>query len=496
MGEDDAVNDDKYEPLGGIAKLFQWSLLDKKFPQGEIVEFLIEGPAGTGKSRGTGELAFQLMETFSRSRGLVVRKTRKALSESWMATFEERVLWPGHYMIGSAKRRNRHGYDHENGSTVVMGTMESPTNLYSTDWDWILYEEAQQSSLDEWEKFKRALRSNRMPFQLLIGNANPDSPRHYLNQRCIPAGEGIAPQCNRIITRHADNPSLRPAYLQSLSELTGVRRRRLFLGEWCETVGAVLPEFDAAVHMVFREQVPYHPAIHGERDGAAVKICGFYGAVDWGYNDPGVFTVWALDDQNELWMVGEVYRTRQGIPFWADTAVELDKRFKFERIFCDPSQPAMIELFNASIGAWRGRNSNAEGVACKANNEWLGGIEAVRERLIGRNGRPTLHVIHDSLISGRDEDLVAAFKPYCLAMELPEYCYKLDVDGKPQNGRGRDEEAKSSVAHAIDTARYICLSMVRQDVRVTQIHQGYIPGTYGDLARHWEIFDDEKGVVA
>lgn len=482
-----------YQPRGAMAQLFKWALVDKKFPQGEIVELLLEGPAGTGKSRCTGELAYHLMEAYPKSRGLVVRKTRKALSESWMVTFEDKVLWPGHPMIGSARRQNRHGYEHENGSELVMGTMETPENLYSTEWDWVLFEEAQQSDLDSWEKFKRSLRNNKMPFQLLIASVNPDRSSHFLNKRASSPAQGVPAKMHRLITRHVDNPSLRPAYLQSLSELTGVRYRRLFLGEWCEAEGAIFPEYDTAKHLAFSKTIPYHPAIHGE-SGQAPRIRAFYGAVDFGYNDPGVINVFGIDGDNVLWQVAEVYQTKQGIPYWADTIAALDKRYRFERIFCDPSQPAMIDLFNVSLGQLRGRTGAAEGVACKAANEWQAGIEAVRERLIGTNGKPTLMLRHDALVGGRDPLLAEASRPCCTADELPEYVYKKDVDGKPQKGRDRDCEDPSSVAHGIDTLRYLCLSLMRADERAIPKRPGYEPGTYGDIAKHWEIFDDDLGL--
>lgn len=474
-----------YEPRGAIVPLFRW-VIEGRCQHGEMVELLIEGPAGTGKSRGVGEVLYQCMERFPGCRILVVRKTRKALTESWLVTWETKVLWPGHPMLDGAGRSNRHAYYHPNGSSLVLGGMDEPTNHYSTEWDIVVYEEAQQSVLDEWEKFFRSLRNNAMPFQLLIGMVNPDRARHYLNRRCMPGEDGSPPKCIRIVTRHADNPSLRKGYLLKLSQLTGVRFRRLYKGEWCEADGAILPEYDAAKHGMFLKDMPYHPAILGDKSGRASHIRAFYGAVDWGYSGAGVFTAWALDDQNRLFLVAEIYKTKHGISYWADWAVKLDKRFKFDAIFCDPSRPDMIDLFNQVIGEWRNRGGNA--VAVKAKNEWGAGIEALRERLIGQNGEPTIFFGHDSLLDGRDEQLAEDNLPFCLTMEIEEYVYKLAKEGEVQKSRDRDKESPNCEAHAIDTARYVCLSLVGYDERVVKKPTGYEPGTFGALAGHDDIF--------
>src|SRR5689334_2515217 len=172
----------------------------------------------------------------------------------------------------------------------------------------------------------RSLRSNRMPFQLQIALVNPDIPRHFLNLRCEEGENGKPPLMHRMITRHTDNPSLTPEYMARLERMTGVRRRRLFKGEWCTAEGAIFPEYDKAVHMVHLRSVPFHPALHGVNTDLAIKIRGFYGAVDWGFREPGTFLVLALDSENNLYVVEQVYKTQQSINWWADLAVKLDKK--------------------------------------------------------------------------------------------------------------------------------------------------------------------------
>jgi phage terminase large subunit len=59
-------------------------------------EVLIEGPAGTGKTRAVLEYVNYLCENNDNIRVLMFRKTRASMTESVLVTYEDEVLWPGH----------------------------------------------------------------------------------------------------------------------------------------------------------------------------------------------------------------------------------------------------------------------------------------------------------------------------------------------------------------------------------------------------------------
>jgi len=111
-----------YRPHGGANKVF----FCKDF------EVLLDGPAGTGKSRAIGEYLHYLAETYPGCRIVVIRKTRASLTESWMVTFEQKVLPPGHESINPNKQRgHRTSYNYSNGSHIVLGGMDNATRLFS-----------------------------------------------------------------------------------------------------------------------------------------------------------------------------------------------------------------------------------------------------------------------------------------------------------------------------------------------------------------------------
>ena len=85
-------------------------------------EVLIEGPAGTGKTRAVLEYVNYLCEEYPGIRVLLYRKTRTSMSESVLVTWEEKVLWEGHpARVGDAQRNTRQHYKYPNGSHVVVG---------------------------------------------------------------------------------------------------------------------------------------------------------------------------------------------------------------------------------------------------------------------------------------------------------------------------------------------------------------------------------------
>ena len=76
--------EDSYTAYGNISRLFEC-----KEP-----EIVLAGPAGTGKSRGNLEYLNYWASEYARCRILMLRKTRRSLTESGMVTLEQKVLNP------------------------------------------------------------------------------------------------------------------------------------------------------------------------------------------------------------------------------------------------------------------------------------------------------------------------------------------------------------------------------------------------------------------
>lgn len=262
-----------YEPKGAAL-----DLLDCHAP-----EVLIEGPAGTGKTRAILEKINLICEDYPGTRVLICRATRTSLTESVLATLENKVFWVGHPAIsGDANRGNRHSYDFPNGSTIVCGSLDKPERLFSTEWDIVYVAEGtdRDVSEDAWEKFDRAMRNRAIPkgaksggpiqhgeeqawevdpdtdiqgpafWTQKIVDCNPGAPGHWLNARAK-AGKMV-----RLKSLHADNPSITAGELSRLRSMSGHRRARLYEGRWVAAEGSVYPEFTEEKHVVPHFDIP------------------------------------------------------------------------------------------------------------------------------------------------------------------------------------------------------------------------------------------------
>ncbi len=423
-------------------------------------EVLIEGPAGTGKSRSAGEDILWFATAFPRSRQAVIRKTRVSLTESWLVTWERKVLADGldktylaEPLTDGPGRANRHSYRFRNGSELVLGGMDNPTRLFSTEYDRIYVNEATEIDEGEWESLHRALRNNVAPYQQLIGDCNPDSEHHWLNLRCI------AGKTRRITTTHRDNPTLTPEYLARLEALTGVRRDRLYLGKWSSAEGAIWPDFSHGRHVVnARVEVFTSPAkmVRGHiivqndtRFPHPIEIKRWIASVDWGYRDPFVMQLWAIDYDSRMWLVKEIYRTQTNVNWRADRAAEWQQTYGVDSFWCDSAEPDMIQLFNERMGA-----SQGDPIAREANKDWKSGVDRVRQRWVDDG----LFILADACAE-RDELLVEAHLPTCTMQEIPGYVYRKSEAGK----RVKEEPEPGTPDHGCDTCRYAVMSLERTD---------------------------------
>ena len=182
-------------------------------------EVLIEGPAGTGKSRAALEKLHAAAGKHPGMRGAILRKTRKSLTQSAMVTFEQKVIAPAD---GVRWRSTAQEYQYPNGSVLVVGGLDDPQKIMSSEYDLIYVQEATEATEHDWEMLATRLRNGVMPYQQLIADCNPGAPTHWLNQRC---NKGLTA---RLLSRHEDNPSISEDYLDRLRALSGVRRARLF----------------------------------------------------------------------------------------------------------------------------------------------------------------------------------------------------------------------------------------------------------------------------
>lgn len=507
--------------FGEGVRLFSWLRGDEPAPD----EVLFEGVTGCGKTRLLAEWVKAACTLYPESKGIIVRETRVSLNNSVLELWEKEVLGLRHpAVIGGPGRRNRYEYSHPRlGGRVVLGGYDNPLTLFSSQWDWVWFNEVQETSLEKWELLSRAMREwmadnvtgSKMPCSgIIIGDCNPDTEHHWANQRFPRQSNTLERDPGedgggriRLVGRFWDNPKIYDhaqgewtpkgrAYLRKLSKnLSGVRRRRLFEGEWVAAEGAVWADFDAQVHCVSAAvgedpEGGYFIAPYGWKDALGkqrqIPIKWFFGSMDWGFDDPSCAQVWGVDVEGRMWMVAEVYHGSWTQEKWADIWTQLDDDFPLQSVVVD-HEPALIENMNKRIGPRRGRNMKEIVRPCNKTREKGAekvGIDQVRVRLQPReDGTRGIYFLRDSLRYGEDPGAVERGHPRSTVQEIPAYVYRIREDGKPY----KEEPDPKCIDHGCDTLRYACDFAAWRNLTPKKKEREFGVATYGHALGHKDV---------
>lgn len=413
------TSDRPYPPRGAARELFAC----------EAGEVLLEGPAGTGKSRAALEKVFMVCDNYPGVRCLLMRQTRESMSESVLVTFETKVVPENHPILSGASRRFRQVYEFSNGSTIVVGGLDKPDKIMSTDYDYIVVFEATEIFEDALEKLTTRLRNGVLPYQQIVCDCNPGASTHWLNQRAN------AGQMERLLSRHEDNPELHDGndwtkkgvdYISKLDRLGGHRRERLRFGRWATAEGLVYADWDPAIHVVDREEISTNA-----RDFRRIRV------VDFGFVNPFVCQWWCIDGDGRMYLYRELYWTKRLV---RDHAARINRYTGSE----------YIEATVADHDAEDRATLAAEGIeTIPAYKAVSPGIEAVAARLRpAEDGRPRLFIVRDCLIE-RDRVLEDAKKPCCTVEEIDGYIWPKAGDGR----MAKDHPLKLD-DHGMDSTRY------------------------------------------
>lgn len=411
-----------YKAYGGAAELWQY--------KGH--EAVLAGSFETGKTLACLHKLNALLCKYPRSRALMVRKTYKSLKQSVVVTFDNHVLayppsdsrCPVHKVGGNAPSH----YEYPNGSVLVLGGMDNPQSLLSSEWDFIYIPQLEELSLSEYEALvgRCTGRANNAPYPQVIGDCNPGPPSHWILHRA---------SLKFIASRHEDNPTLYSRNADGtvgeltprgrrtmavLDSLTGVYLLRNRHGKWVAAEGQVYEDFSRDHHLVDR----------WEPEPSMRRIW----VVDFGYNDPFVWQDWVIDHDGRAVMYQEIYWTRRTVEEHAANIKAAAPGVRPEIIICDHDMED-----RATLEKHLGMSTTA------AYKAIVPGIQAVQSRMkLSGDGKPRLMYMRDALVE-RDEALAAARKPVCTVDEEEVYVWPKSQDGKPMkeipvdlNNHGQD----------------------------------------------------------
>jgi PBSX family phage terminase large subunit len=359
----------------------------------------------TGKSLAILHKIHRCAIKYKKMRALIVRQTRESLTQSALKTFEGNVLSPDWYqrIAAGCQRRVRQSYHYpKSGSEIVVGGLDKPSKVMSTEYDIIYVNEARETTEEACEDLSSRLRNGAMPYQQLLLDTNPDAPTHWIKRRALDGKLELWP------TRHEDNPRYWDAvnecwtpdgarYMERLERLTGVRFLRLRKGIWAGAEGQIYDEWDEAVHLIEPFEIPPDWP----------RYCG----CDFGFTNPYVYQWWAQDPDGRIYLYRELYGATRIVSDWAK---EINRY----------SQGEQIEWTVADWDAEDRATLAAEGIWTRAATKSVKpGIEAVQLRLRkAGDGKPRLFIMKGCTVE-RDPRLIEAKKPASTAEEFGGYVW-------------------------------------------------------------------------
>lgn len=278
--------DPPYEWRGGALELIQ----DRSR------EVILAGPSETGKTWAACYKAHYNCREYPGAQGALVRKVAASIAGTVLITMKRIIgSFPVVY-YGGEKDPERIIYP--NGSCIWIGGMDKPDKVLSGERDFFQICQAEGLTVADWETMttRATGRGAVMPYTQVFGDCNPGGSRHWILERAK------AGKLRLLRSIHEHNPALFDAEgritdqgkrtLEILDALTGVRHKRLRLGQWATAEGAVYDSFDASIHVRAR---PF-----GE-----FKSWGL--ALDEGYTNPAVILLIGTDNDGRWHVAREFY---------------------------------------------------------------------------------------------------------------------------------------------------------------------------------------------
>lgn len=416
--------------------------LRKFFKDKKNTEIILDGPAGTGKTRVILERQHLIQNKYPRARGLMVRKYRSSMNTTCLQVFKDDVIRDEHgqlYPDAPIWHERDQEFVYENGSKIVVAGMDDPTKVMSSQYDWFYWNESIEAKRAEWESIMSRLRNFKVPYQQAIGDTNPGPPTHWIKQFADDGKLELLP------TFHTDNPvywdiakkcwtKKGEAYVNRILRdgLTGLRFDRLYKGLWKSAEGQVYNEWNTDVHVIPRIKLPDNwPRIW---------------VFDFGYVDPFCWgEIVEHPHTGQLILYREIYHTNMRVEEVADMIKHKSPGIIPYALICDhdAENRATLEkvLGYLTLPAFKSIHPGVQAVQrrLKRNTQWSGNSTPM----------PGFVVMADANIYP-DEELVHRHKPTCTEDEFEGYVWdtgKIALDKYKDLPVDKDN-------HGMDMVRY------------------------------------------
>ena len=378
---------------------------------------MCSGPAETGKTVACILKAHAVAGSVAGAQGAIVRKAANSLVGSVVKTYL-RIIQPEKRGITVYGGEQPQRFIYPNGSVIWMGGMDNSSRVLSSERDFIYVNQAEELTVNDWETLVTRCtgRGAVVAHAQLFGDCNPSGSMHWIRKR---AGLRF------LTTTHADNPSLYnrdgtlteqgKRSMAALSNLTGVRRKRLLEGIWATAEGAVYDMFDPTIHVCLRNPI---------------EMRRWFLAIDEGYTNPAVILLIGEDGDGRHHCFKEFYKS--GV-LQADV-VALAKEWLLR-----PGLVLGAQLPNARCDC-AAVDESAAGLIADLNNDGVNSIGAKGRVLDGIN------LVQNRLKQQRDGKPRYTIDPGCVnhINEFESYIWKPEKDVPEKEND-----------HSLDAYRYL-----------------------------------------
>jgi phage terminase large subunit len=388
-------------------------------------EVILSGPYETGKTFAWLVKMNALCAKYGNCHNLMIRGTYKSLISSAVVTFMQKIhggrIGESNYPVKAYGGSRPEMFIYPNGTKLLLGGMDNADKFLSAEFDFIGVTQAEEISLDSWEKLigRATGRAGNAPYSQIMADCNPDAPKHWIPNR---------KSLNLLHSVHEDNPRLYNAdgsitthgrkSMSILDSLTGLRYKRGRLGLWVGAEGQIY-EFIPEIHLLPNNfKIP--------------KSWRRIRSIDFGYRNAFVCQWYALDNDDRMYLYREIYMSGRIVE---DHAKLINKLSKYENI------AATVADHDAEDAATLARYGIDTIPAYKAVKR---GIEAVETRIRKyQDGKPRLFVLSDCTVE-IDRHMEMQFKPTSTQDEFSSYVW---------DSRGKEQPSKED-DHGMDALRY------------------------------------------
>lgn len=247
------------------------------------IEFVLSGPAETGKSWATIWLLDSLCRQNPNEHYVMARKTLASIWGTCLITYK--TILDYRHKMGDPMPEAYGGekpefYTYPNGTRLWIGGMDNASKILSGERAGFYANQLEEFELNDWETVLTRVtgRGTKVEKPIAFGDCNPGAEDHWIMKR---------PELTKFYSKHVDNPSLYnedgtqtpqgERSIATLKSLTGIRRKRLYEGLWVGSEGLFFEELDEDLHLIKPFPIPKDAPIwasldHGFKHATAIGI--------------------------------------------------------------------------------------------------------------------------------------------------------------------------------------------------------------------------------